>query len=133
MAVVSVTVFKENKVLCGGRLLRVSNVDTSLLSYMFLVVYVCLRPSFLGYKIPEEKKKTARPPVKFRAMLVETETFSVLVLHKFAMGVANKSLHWRRRGVLSYSDTARITGLQHQLLHLGEGLVPWLHESGFDG
>ena len=31
MAAVSVTVFEENKVLCRGRLLRVNDVDTSLL------------------------------------------------------------------------------------------------------
>ena len=34
MVAVSVTVFEENKVLCCGRLLRVSNVDMSLLSML---------------------------------------------------------------------------------------------------
>ena len=58
MAAVSVTVFEENKVLCRGHLLRVSDVDMSLL---YVSCCICLPPSFLAYKISEEKK---RPPAR---------------------------------------------------------------------
>ena len=47
-------------------------------------VYVCLRHSLqMKYlKRKTEKEKTDRPPVKFLAMLVETETFCSEALSK---------------------------------------------------